>query len=317
MKNSSHSAFRRTGAQLLAPVAVLMTAGILIAVDLRKPARLAAASSNRIDTDGDGLVDRQERILGTLPSDPDTDQDGFTDTEELARRTSPIFSQSFPENGGLQTGMTARGERNGLHALIAVYLPDSNYQAVDLEIGLLTGNRLIHLPESLLLSNATIDFVPAANSKASIALVDFRFSRTWVDMTGHLTLFATVSRVGSGRILAADAINLVNFAGVVVLAMPDPNFIPISQISGQSPGNPGTIYKPLTGDNGDGFPTGWTPGEICYQNSQAVSINGAVVTHEVISAACETGWDGSCPPDCSASVGSTYATVDPVILVGG
>ena len=78
----------------------------------------------------------------------------------------------------------------------------------------------------------------------------------------------------------------------------------------------GTIYRPLTG-GGDDVPNGWAIDQICYQMSQAVAVNGAVVTHEVVSADCVSGWDGSCPPTCGSSVGSTFNSIDPVILIGG
>ncbi len=42
-----------------------------------------APNSNLIDTDGDGLTDEQERVLGTDINSKDTDGDGLTDYEEV------------------------------------------------------------------------------------------------------------------------------------------------------------------------------------------------------------------------------------------
>jgi hypothetical protein len=43
-----------------------------------------------VDSDHDGLPDREEIIYGTDPNNPDTDGDGFTDGEEVAAGTDPL-----------------------------------------------------------------------------------------------------------------------------------------------------------------------------------------------------------------------------------
>ena len=48
------------------------------------------------DTDGEGLVDDDERILGTDPSKPDTDGDNWTDKEEVDAGTDPLDPDSSP-----------------------------------------------------------------------------------------------------------------------------------------------------------------------------------------------------------------------------
>jgi hypothetical protein len=270
------------------------------------------------DLDHDGLPDRQEGILGTCPSLPDTDADEFTDTEEFARGSSPIYSVSIPHSTGLHVGMSARGESDGLHGFIAVYLPDSNFRNVNLRIGMLSGTRIVYLPETFVDTRATLEFVAASQPSASIALVDFRFPRQWVDRTGHLTMFATLGRVGSGRIDSVSVIELFNIGGVIVLAVPDPTSIPALQFDGGGgvTTSGGTVYKPLTASSDD-TPRGWTTEEVCYQQSQPVGLSGSIVTNEVISAECMSGFDGSCPTTCADSVGSTYTSIDPTVLIGG
>ena len=49
----------------------------------------------------------------------------------------------------------------------------------------------------------------------------------------------------------------------------------------------------------------------------AVGAGGGLITHEVVEAECRDGWDAYCKMDCSGSVGSTYNTLDPAVLVGG
>ena len=56
---------------------------------------LIGTDPNNPDTDGDGLTDGQEMLLGTNPLDPDTDCDGLTDGQEVALGTDPLNPDSF------------------------------------------------------------------------------------------------------------------------------------------------------------------------------------------------------------------------------
>ncbi len=50
-----------------------------------------AVSGGDIDSDGDGLSDKEEIRIGTDPYDPDTDKDGLTDGEEVLKyKTDPL-----------------------------------------------------------------------------------------------------------------------------------------------------------------------------------------------------------------------------------
>ena len=317
-KNAFGSASCRETSQILAPFGVLAACGVLFGIEMHRPNVVRAEVVPARDLDGDGLPDQQEWVLGTNPLLPDTDGDGYTDTEEFARGSSALFPMSIPSNAGLHVGMSARGELDGLHGFIGVYVPDSNFRRVDLRIGMLSGSRIVYLPQSFVTTNATIEFTGANEASASIALVDFHFPRAWVDRTGHLTMFATVGWEGSGSIDSVSVIDLFNIGGVIALAMPDPTNLPAMQFGrgGGAAGSGSTVYKPLT-TSGDDTPRGWTIEEICYQQSEPVRIWGSIVTNEVISAECQSGWDGSCPSTCADSVGSTYTSIDPAALIGG
>lgn len=315
MKNAILTALRPRGAGFFLPIGILAAAGSLLAIELRGDARLSASVSGSSDTDGDGLVDKQELIVGTSPLVADTDQDGFGDAEELARRTSPIYAQSHPDPDRLRLGMTCRMDKRQLHAVVAVYLPDGDLASADVHLGFLVANRLIEMREAGMLTGASIDLVPAANPAAMVAIIDVPLDPRWVHLFGHLSVYASVQRDGSTEVIAADSIHLLSIAGVVVYAKPHAAILHVPLAQGHTPQSSGTIYVPLV-DGGDA-PLGWTVGEICYQTSQAVALNGAIVTQEVVSADCQSGWEGSCPPNCSSSVGSTFNTVDPAILIGG
>ena len=49
-----------------------------------------------VDTDGDGIVDEAEVIVGTLIDDPDTDGDGILDGAELDQGLNPLDGVGFP-----------------------------------------------------------------------------------------------------------------------------------------------------------------------------------------------------------------------------
>lgn len=66
------------------------------------------------DSDGDGITDIEEAILGTNPFDPDTDRDGFTDGEEVnLHGTSPLDHGDTPEHCRTPAAPTGLRASNG------------------------------------------------------------------------------------------------------------------------------------------------------------------------------------------------------------
>ena len=53
-----------------------------------------ARAADDLDTDGDGLTDVQEAILGTDPLNIDTDGDGLTDGQEVDSGTNPLLADT-------------------------------------------------------------------------------------------------------------------------------------------------------------------------------------------------------------------------------
>jgi YD repeat-containing protein len=52
---------------------------------------------DQLDTDGDGLSDAQEMVIGTDPLNPDTDGDGYPDGLEVALGSDPLDPKSVPD----------------------------------------------------------------------------------------------------------------------------------------------------------------------------------------------------------------------------
>ena len=62
------------------------------------------------DTDGDGITDEAERLIGTDPADKDTDNDGLMDGAELKLWTNPTNHDS--DGDGFADGSEVAQRRN-------------------------------------------------------------------------------------------------------------------------------------------------------------------------------------------------------------
>jgi len=320
MMNSSSSFVG--GAIQIGLRASLISLAIVIGLDAR-----AQSQGGHPDVDGDGLVFAQEHILGTSPISSDSDHDGYSDLEEIARHTSPTNINSRPDPAKrLGVGMAAHAQSDGVHVLVSVFMSDMNLRAKQLEIGLYGHNQMLPLSNTFLAQHATLSYHAASLASGCVALIDIVLDPAMVQAAGHLTVWARAGIVGSGAPTAAATVHLLSISGVIVWAMP-------VQRPGASETKDGAdlVYMPLipapsgggSGGNGSGSgggggaPGTWEPGQICFQHSTTVGADGASTVNEVVSAACVAGWDGFCPPSCTSSVGSTFRTVDPLVLIGG
>jgi hypothetical protein len=281
------------------------------------------------DVDGDGLVYAQEHILGTSPIVADTDQDGFSDLEEIARHSSPISAISTPDlTRRLGIGMAAHAQSDGVHVLVSVFMSDMNLRDKQVQIGLYGHNQLIALSNSYLAAHAVLTYHPASVQAGCIALIDVTLDPNIVHAAGHLTVWASGGVPGANVATSAATCHLLSIAGVIVWAMPVQR---AGSTNNSKDAGEDSVYMPLlpaptgggsNGGNGSGSgsggaPASWEPGQVCFQHSATVGADGASVVNEVISASCVAGWEGFCPPSCASSVGSTYRTVDPLVLIGG
>lgn len=294
--------------------AVLAAAALVVVVGGER--RLAAAADAGTDPDGDFLTNAQEAVLGTTSTVTDSDGDGFSDLEELARGTSPLFANQAPiASAPAHVGMTAHGTNDGfVHVVVAVHSAIPNPRDVDIGFGVQVNRRIATFSPAWLATHSTMQVTTSADGLGLVYLIDVAIDASTVLAAGHSTFFATASIPGHG-VVSADTVRLLNVGGVVVLVAAPPR--PVQNM--QNPGGalPGSIYVPLPTDGSGGIPAGWSSGEICFQRSSPVAVNGPVVTQEVVSASCLNGWEGYCPPSCTSTVGTTYSTVDPIGLIGG
>lgn len=280
----------------------------------RGEGRLAAASnSGRSDLDDDGLTDEQEDVLGTRVDLADTDADGFSDLEERARGSDPLAQNSVPAAQGFALGTLASLEGDQVSFLSAVYVDGASAEAFDVRLGIVYGGVPIYFrPSSFQYKRA---FVRAgADTVDSLTVLEIAISQRLVQRLGQIDMFSVVRSTSPGAPgVAVSVVPLINFAGVIVSAESEElNYSPVNGGNGTPTG---ITYRPLAGDSG--IPSSWTGGEICFQRTAAVGVDGVSVVHEVESADCQP-MDTYCNPDaCSASRGMSITLPDPAALAGG
>lgn len=266
-----------------------------------------------LDTDFDGLTDGQEAVLGTDPYLADTDGDGFSDAEELARGSSPRDATSVPSDAPLGIGLTAHGRDGMLYLVAAAYVADGAFQDATVSFGVLAGDRLLGLSPAAFARSGQVTLMERTAQDARVAVLEIPIHPRSLQVLGSLSFFATLGSASTGTVLAADARTIKIVDGIAFLLMGHEQVAaPLALIQGS-----GSIYVPIPpGGSEDLASSTLLPGQICFQVTQIVASSGAVVTHEVVQADCLTDWDAYCITDCSNSVGDTFRSIDPSILIG-
>ena len=271
------------------------------------------------DSDGDGLVDAQEQVLSLNQNSADTDNDGYSDLEEVARHSEPTMYHSTPLPSNINLALSARGDSGRLVVVFAIYLGDREPADIELSMGVLLRNRIGHIPPWYFMREAWMTLHPGSEPGTSVMVVECSLPPNFIHAIGNVSIYGVVEDSQTGAALAADVVDLGSQSGVVFMRSMPP-IRTATQIGGAIGGTQplsGSVYLPIPpGGDGD-IPMSWVPGEVCYQKTQVVGAGGGLVSHEVVEAECRDGWDAYCKIDCASSVGSTYDTLDPAVLIGG
>ena len=291
----------------MVPLGVAVVAFVATLAGPEAPLRANGESTD--DTDGDGLNNVLEAGLAISPDLVDSDGDGWNDAEEMARKSLPHVHSSVPESAVASVGMQACMLQAKLNVSAAVYLPSASLSETELEFGVYAAGRWVPLPASSYASSLTFATVPTREPGQALVVVSAILPTFPLNRTGAMSVYARLRVEGS--VASAAVLNLV-LRQLVPMQILTP--AEVSPLAEELLGT-GLLYRPLGGSQ---VPSTWTSGEICFQRLESVGTHGAVVTQEVTSASCISGWDGYCDSgSCSASVGTTVDLVDPSALVGG
>ena len=304
---SSPTRSRTAQSALWAPLALAALASVGVGVSLQDGAELRASSAVLEDEDGDGLIDVQEEILGTSIYDDDTDGDGFPDLEEIARSSDPLDFDSIPGTADLSIGLTARAEDGVVTMVAPVYASAGSFGRLDLELGVVfnDGTRFPLTPQ-LYLPVIRGGVFKSRSQASRVVLLEVPFPQALFEGLGSLSLYGKVNDPDTAMSASADAVNLYDFSGVIVMASTAP-----LGISGQ----PGIIYAPIVPD--EDIPASWSSGEICWQQASPVGMVGSSTAYEVTKGLCTTSDTYCSPTDCKANVGTSLTLTDPGTLLGG
>lgn len=269
------------------------------------------------ESNGGGLPDQLELILGLDPDLADTDGDGFSDAEEFARGSHPARATSVPAGNSIKLAMGAYESDGRVHVPVVLYFPDGNFRTGQFGLSILAGSSIVPVPLHEFRGGNPMQVLEASDPTGIVVILDPTVSSELVYSLGSFSLCATIA--DGGQYIAADAINLAVVDGVILETVFTGYRGDIS--SAQVGAGVGGVYRPLTPGTGAGGspPPGavWSCGQICSQTTVIVGVLGAVITQEVVAADCVDGWDAYCSPGCAATVGSTVKVIDPAVLVGG
>lgn len=273
---------------------------------------LHADESSSIDSDGDGLHDALELVIGTNPNRFDTDGDGFGDGEEVARGSNARRKQITPtEGGGARVSIDAYSCAGKVHALTTVYLPPGQQEARSFRFGLALGERLLTVPLNVFRGGEaprTIELFGGGR----LVVFDPVVPESFALAQGGLALFVTVAN--GAQYVAADSLTLQVVDGELFERVSvDTNLLISASL--QSASTQGGVFRPLVA--GGGSSASQAAGRICAQATMVVGVVGALVTQEVVEAGCVEGWDAYCTPGCAATIGMTIKSIDPAALIGG
>ena len=271
------------------------------------------------DTDGDGIPDDQEIVLGTSPYLVDTDGDGVTDAMELALGSSPVISSQIPDSTKeMGVGLIARGGGGLTTIQILLYSATGRFDSKIFAMSVKTAAGFTAIDTDRLARFSTVSNTTLPGG-ASIRSISVALSPAMVQGPGEINWIAALGESTSGGFYAAATCRLVGeSADNSVFWTRSGHTLPPNN-SGQAPSAGDQISQPIPPDPGDSQNTPGTPGMVCLQSSQTVGTGpGATTITEIVGANCQSGWAAFCDMGaCAATVGTTFETVNPRSLLGG
>lgn len=286
---------------------------LALAVLAKDEPRLAASGQpDGTDLDKDGLSDAAEFVIGTQPNQADSDGDGFSDLEEFARGSDPAVATSLPEPSGFSLAIGASQTGDMVTVLATVFSDVTKVGKLTLDFGVVHKGRLYRIyPRSLGCPNAYL--LRGSGRGDRLTVIEIPLPAEIVRRVGQVNVVGILRDTTPGATEPSVSIlPLVNFSDITMSVQQTPATM---GVWGSNSRPAGIVYRPLAGSNQ--IPSTWNSGEICFQRTAAVGMDGVSTVFEIEAAGC-LPMDTYCSPgNCGAGVGTSIDLPDPGALVGG
>jgi len=260
------------------------------------------------DTDGDGLDDVLEVLLGTSISDADTDNDQRSDLDEHLTGPNPLIFDGSGRPAPLQRNVKMDIYTNGNDVVLQISgIYNQSMRGIKLYAA--TEDRFIQLrPRALPITNSdTRTFgtgLPGLQSKVCRVVLPKSLFHRVPAMAVGLTAILDGVEMGAQVQLLSSASHLLEYRD-------GETFGRQSQGSGQT----GGLFPTSPGDS---MPGEISLGQICVQTLQEVAaLGGGQKLYQVSDSYCDYLPDAACFSSCSGAIGNSVVGIDIVGLLGG
>lgn len=260
------------------------------------------------DTDGDGLDDVLEVLLGTSLTDPDTDNDQRSDLDEHLTGTDPLVFDGFGAPTSIQRNVKMDIYTNGDDVVVQI---SGIYSQVmrGIKLYAATEGRFYQLtPRALPLTSSDTRMLnsglPGLKSKVHRLVLP----RASFQNVQALAIGLTVNIDGTEM---GDQIQLISRMDYLLEYRDGDAFGLQSQGSGQT----GGLFPTSPGDS---MPGEISLGQICVQTLQEVAaLGGGQKLYQINDSYCDYLQDAVCFSTCSGAIGGSVVGIDIVGLLGG
>lgn len=284
------------------------------------------------DADGDGLDDALEGRLHTSLQSSDTDSDGVTDLEEVILGMDPKSVGTLTPSPVRKVYLNAYQVGNDVIMQLAA-LHQSQVTQIEFIWG--GAEKMVYTrPGQIGHLLVDTNVLPSSFSGWKISTARYRFRAGLFEQLGSVALgwrAALDNSAISASVVSLshmeDLLTQVEFRNISSNASSGDPAAPGSSSfdidweengggGGHQGGSTGGGITPV--DPNGGQPPEGRADEICVQMmAPTANLGDGRVEYTVTSANCEPEVEAVCLPGCSASVGDTIITIDPVGLIGG
>lgn len=273
--------------------------------------QLVAMSSglgSMTDTDGDGLDDVLEVLLGTSISDTDTDNDQLSDLDEHLTGTNPLIFDGPGLPVAIQRNVKMNIYSNGDDVVVQISgLYKQSMRGIQLYAA--TEGRFVHLrPRALPLTNSDTRVfssgLPGLQTKVHRMVLPREIFLRQPALAIGVTAFVDGVEMGSQVQLMSRQNHLLEYRDGATFGR-----------QSQGGGQTGGLFPTAPGDS---MPGEISLGQICVQTLQEVAaLGGGQKLYQVSDSYCDYLQDAACFSSCSGAIGNSVVGIDIVGLLGG